>query len=160
MPGNRYPVAISARPPLRCSLSRLWIAQPNCHCLLAAGVPRNGSAHRGRASIRRLQGAWKNLILVHTPVTGLFVRCHKAVSVPGRIQRRERRWDTCEMSRLATFVSTPSSFGARAADSAAPAGTPRSKRGVASTVPKGLARAGIDEAVRGAATDVPQPTAT
>ena len=31
-------------------------------------VVDNGSAHRGRASIRRLQGAWKNLILVHTPV--------------------------------------------------------------------------------------------
>jgi DDE superfamily endonuclease len=28
----------------------------------------NGSAHRGKASIRRLQGAWPNLIPVHTPV--------------------------------------------------------------------------------------------
>lgn len=28
----------------------------------------NGSAHRGQASIRRLQGRYKNLILVHTPV--------------------------------------------------------------------------------------------
>jgi hypothetical protein len=28
----------------------------------------NGSAHRGKASIDRLQGAYKNLILVHTPV--------------------------------------------------------------------------------------------
>jgi len=28
----------------------------------------NGSAHRGKASIRRLQGAWPNLTLVHTPV--------------------------------------------------------------------------------------------
>jgi DDE superfamily endonuclease len=28
----------------------------------------NGSAHRGQASINRLQGTWKNLILVHTPV--------------------------------------------------------------------------------------------
>jgi hypothetical protein len=28
----------------------------------------NGSAHRGKASIRRLQGAWPNLIVVHTPV--------------------------------------------------------------------------------------------
>lgn len=28
----------------------------------------NGSAHRGKASIKRLQGAWKNLVLVHTPV--------------------------------------------------------------------------------------------
>ena len=28
----------------------------------------NGSAHRGNKSIDRLQGAWPNLILVHTPV--------------------------------------------------------------------------------------------
>jgi hypothetical protein len=28
----------------------------------------NGSAHRGQASIKRLQGAWRNLIVVHTPV--------------------------------------------------------------------------------------------
>ena len=28
----------------------------------------NGSAHRGQASINRLQGAWPNLILVHTPI--------------------------------------------------------------------------------------------
>jgi hypothetical protein len=31
-------------------------------------VVDNGSAHRGRRSIDRLQGAWPNLILVHTPV--------------------------------------------------------------------------------------------
>ncbi len=31
-------------------------------------VVDNGSAHRGQRSIDRLQGAWKNLILVHTPV--------------------------------------------------------------------------------------------
>ena len=28
----------------------------------------NGSAHRGQRSIDRLQGAWNNLILVHTPI--------------------------------------------------------------------------------------------
>jgi DDE superfamily endonuclease len=28
----------------------------------------NGSAHRGKKSIKRLQGRYKNLILVHTPV--------------------------------------------------------------------------------------------
>lgn len=28
----------------------------------------NGSAHRGKRSINRLQGAWPNLIVVHTPV--------------------------------------------------------------------------------------------
>lgn len=33
----------------------------------------NGSAHRGRRSIDRLQGAWPNLILVHTPVHASWV---------------------------------------------------------------------------------------
>jgi hypothetical protein len=28
----------------------------------------NGSAHRGKASIRRLQGRYRNLILIHTPI--------------------------------------------------------------------------------------------
>lgn len=28
----------------------------------------NGSDHRGKASIKRLQARWRNLILVHTPV--------------------------------------------------------------------------------------------
>src|SRR4051812_22770688 len=28
----------------------------------------NGSAHRGQRSIDRLQGTWKNLVLVHTPL--------------------------------------------------------------------------------------------
>jgi DDE superfamily endonuclease len=31
-------------------------------------VVDNGSAHRGKRSIDRLQGAWPNLILVHTPI--------------------------------------------------------------------------------------------
>ena len=31
-------------------------------------IADNGSAHRGKKSIDRLQGAWPNLILVHTPV--------------------------------------------------------------------------------------------
>jgi hypothetical protein len=31
-------------------------------------IADNGSAHRGKRSIDRLQGAWKNLVLVHTPV--------------------------------------------------------------------------------------------
>jgi DDE superfamily endonuclease len=33
----------------------------------------NGSAHRGKKSIARLQGAYKNLILVHTPVHASWV---------------------------------------------------------------------------------------
>ena len=33
----------------------------------------NGSAHRGQRSIDRLQGAWPNLTLVHTPVHASWV---------------------------------------------------------------------------------------
>jgi DDE superfamily endonuclease len=33
----------------------------------------NGSAHRGQASIKRLQGRYKNLILVHTPVHASWI---------------------------------------------------------------------------------------
>ena len=36
-------------------------------------VVDNGSAHRGQRSIRRLQGRYKNLILVHTPVHASWV---------------------------------------------------------------------------------------
>jgi DDE superfamily endonuclease len=34
----------------------------------------NGSAHRGKRSIDRLQGAWPNLIVVHTPVHASWLR--------------------------------------------------------------------------------------
>ncbi len=48
-------------------------ARQRRHATLPAnpGVTRgqdNGSAHRGKKSIKRLQGRYKNLILVHTPV--------------------------------------------------------------------------------------------
>ena len=33
----------------------------------------NGSAHRGQRSIDRLQGAWPNLTLLHTPVCASWV---------------------------------------------------------------------------------------
>jgi DDE superfamily endonuclease len=36
-------------------------------------IVANGSAHRGQRSIDRLQGAWSNLILVHTPVHASWV---------------------------------------------------------------------------------------
>ena len=36
-------------------------------------IADNGSAHRGQRSIDRLQGAWPNLILVHTPVHASWV---------------------------------------------------------------------------------------
>jgi hypothetical protein len=41
---------------------------PYSHAQRVFVVVDNGSAHRGKRSIDRLQGAWPNLILVHTPV--------------------------------------------------------------------------------------------
>jgi DDE superfamily endonuclease len=50
----------------------------------------NGSAHRGQRSIDRLQGAWPNLILVHTPIHASWVNqaeiylsvAHRKVLIP------------------------------------------------------------------------------
>ena len=41
---------------------------PYSHAQRVFVVVNNGSAHRGKRSIDRLQGTWPNLILVHTPV--------------------------------------------------------------------------------------------
>ncbi len=56
----------------------------------------NGSAHRGKRSINRLQGRYKNLILVHTPVHASWVSCrdllldHAAQGVATQQLRRSR----------------------------------------------------------------------
>ena len=42
--------------------------EPYCKAQRVFVIVDNGSAHRGQASIKRLQGRYKNLILVHTPV--------------------------------------------------------------------------------------------
>ena len=42
--------------------------QPYCSASRVFWIVDNGSSHRGKASIERLQGRWKNLVLVHTPV--------------------------------------------------------------------------------------------
>lgn len=42
--------------------------EPYCKAQRVFVIVDNGSAHRGQRSIDRLQGAWPNLILVHTPV--------------------------------------------------------------------------------------------
>ena len=45
----------------------------------------NGSAHRGKRSIDRLQGAWPNLVVVHTPVhTSWLNQCEIYFSVVQR----------------------------------------------------------------------------
>jgi hypothetical protein len=42
--------------------------EPYCSAQRVFWIVDNGSSHRGRASIVRLQGAWPNLVLVHLPV--------------------------------------------------------------------------------------------
>ena len=42
--------------------------EPYRHAQRVFVIADNGSAHRGQASIRRLQGRYENLILVHTPL--------------------------------------------------------------------------------------------
>jgi len=42
--------------------------EPYCKAQRVFLVIDNGSAHRGKKSIQRLQGAWPNVIVVHTPV--------------------------------------------------------------------------------------------
>ena len=45
----------------------------------------NGSAHRGKRSIDRLQGAWPNLTVVHTPVHASWLnQCEIYFSVVAR----------------------------------------------------------------------------
>ncbi|MCA1701685.1 MAG: transposase [Actinobacteria bacterium] len=42
--------------------------EPYVHAQRVFVIVDNGSAHRGQRSIDRLQGAWPNLIVVHTPI--------------------------------------------------------------------------------------------
>ena len=54
-PFDRLVLQVMSREPYRSASRVFWIVD-------------NGSSHRGQASINRLQGRWKNLVLVHTPV--------------------------------------------------------------------------------------------
>jgi hypothetical protein len=47
---------------------KIMTKQPYCSARRVFWIVDNGSDHRGRASIDRLQGRSPNLILVHTPV--------------------------------------------------------------------------------------------
>lgn len=54
-PFDHLVLQVMSREPYRSASRVFWIVD-------------NGSSHRGQASIDRLQGRWKNLVLVHTPV--------------------------------------------------------------------------------------------
>ena len=59
-PFDRLVWQVMIKEPYRCARRVFWIVD-------------NGSDHRGQASIKRLQGRWPNLILVHTPVRASWV---------------------------------------------------------------------------------------
>jgi hypothetical protein len=54
--------------PFDALVDQLMSQHPYSHAQRVFVVVDNGSAHRGKRSIDRLQGTWPNLILVHTPV--------------------------------------------------------------------------------------------
>lgn len=49
-------------------VERVMSVEPYASAERVFWIVDNGSSHRGRASIDRLQGAWSNLVLVHLPV--------------------------------------------------------------------------------------------
>ena len=79
----------------------------------------NGSAHRGRRSIDRLQGAWPTLKLVHTPVHASWLNQPRSTSpspnarssppTTSPTSRRSKR--NCSPSAAATSRSPPRSNG-------------------------------------------------
>jgi DDE superfamily endonuclease len=54
--------------PFDALVDQIMSQHPYSHAQRVFVVVDNGSAHRGKHSIDRLQGTWPNLILVHTPV--------------------------------------------------------------------------------------------
>jgi hypothetical protein len=54
--------------PFRRLVSQVMSQEPYCSAPRVFWIMDNGSSHRGEACIRRLQGEWKNIVVVHTPV--------------------------------------------------------------------------------------------
>jgi hypothetical protein len=49
-------------------VTQVMTTEPYASARRVFWVVDNGSSHRGKASVRRLEGAWANLTLVHLPV--------------------------------------------------------------------------------------------
>ena len=79
----------------------------------------NGSAHRGQRSIDRLQGAWPNLRLVHTPVHASWLNqveiyfsvIQRKVLTPNDFADLDALERSCWPSAAATSRSPPPSNG-------------------------------------------------
>jgi hypothetical protein len=76
----------------------------------------NGSAHRGKRSIDRLQGAWPNLILVHTPIHASWL--NQAEIYFSVVQRKVLTPN--DFADLETLERTLLAFGRRYEQIAAP----------------------------------------
>jgi hypothetical protein len=48
-------------------VEQVMSAAPYAHARRVFWIVDNGSSHRGRVSVDRLQGQWPNLVLVHPP---------------------------------------------------------------------------------------------
>jgi len=70
-------------------------------------VVDNGSAHRGRRSIDRLQGAWPNLVVVHTPIHASWL--NQAEIYLSVVQRKALQPNDFE--ELAVLEQRPLGFG-------------------------------------------------
>lgn len=54
--------------PFRRLVEQVMSQEPYCSAPRVFWIMDNGSSHRGQACIRRLQGEWRNIVVVHTPV--------------------------------------------------------------------------------------------
>jgi hypothetical protein len=54
--------------PFHCLVTRVMSQEPYHSASRVFWIMDNGSSHRGQGCIRRLQGEWKNIVVVHTPV--------------------------------------------------------------------------------------------
>jgi len=59
--------------PFDALVDQFMSVEPYCKARHVFVIVDNGSAHRGKRSIDRLQGTWKNLILVHTPIHASWI---------------------------------------------------------------------------------------
>ena len=75
--------------------------EPYCSARRVFWIVDNGSSHRGRASIDRLQGRWDNLVLVHTPVHASWLNqveiyfsvLQRKVLTPNNFSSTDEVWD-------------------------------------------------------------------
>ena len=90
-------------------VEQLMTAHPYTNAQRVFLVIDNGSAHRGKRSIDRLQGAWPNLTVVHTPIHASWLnQCEIYFSI---VQRKALQPN--DFADLDTLEQTLLAFGRR-----------------------------------------------